>query len=142
MLHRLIRAFDGFEDKCIRGVIASPLLKGLFLRLIGTEKAVLYRGVSKGEVRNLAAKDWRYDTSDRRNLYKFTTPDKDIALAYAHKHLGCVVEIRTDAAVPYHKLPRYWNRLRFSKTAREHLVLVDGKEEVLLVGDSGCESVR
>ena len=56
-------------------------------------------------------------------------------------HRGCVVEIQADAAVPYHKLTRFWNRLRFSKTAREHLVLVDGKEEVRLVDGSGCESV-
>ena len=140
-IYRLIRAFDGFEDKCIRGVITTAPLKAFFLRLIGTERTVLYRGVGKREARNLAANGWRYDTSDRRNLYKFTTPDKNIALAYAGKHQGCVIEIQTDAAVPYYKLTRFWNRLGFSKTAREHLVLVDGNEGIRLVGGTGCGSV-
>ncbi|MCX5789640.1 MAG: hypothetical protein NTX64_14220, partial [Elusimicrobia bacterium] len=134
-MYRLVRVFDGFENACIRTVIKTPPLKSLFLKLLGAEKAELYRGVSAGEMRNLAASGWRYDLTDKRNLFKFTTPDKDMAMAYARKHRGYLIKIESEQAVPYYKLSRFWNPSTSSKLAKEHLVLLDGSERIALVAD-------
>lgn len=132
-LSRLVKVFDGFEDGALRRVLESPFLKSSFLKLLGTERITLYRGVSKGEVKALEENGWRYDEGDPRNLYKFATPSKGVALAYARKHRGYVVEIEAERAVPYFKLSRFWNRSVFTEASKERLILVDGEESVRLV---------
>lgn len=119
---------DAIEDAALRAILSRDWSRKLFLRAFGTETKTLYRGINKYDMEKLKANNWHYP---EQLLYKFATPDKSVAAAYAKQKEGCsLIQITTTQAVPYYKLTRFFNF--FVKMGeQEYIYLTDGTEEII-----------
>lgn len=122
------RFMDAIEDAALRAILSHEKSKKIFLRVFGVETKTLYRGINKYDMEKLKANNWHYP---QQLLYKFATPDKSVAAAYAKQKEGCsLIQITTSQAIPYYKLTRFWNF--FAKMGeQEYIYLTDGSEEII-----------
>lgn len=119
---------DAIEDAALRAILSRDWSRKLFLRAFGTETKTLYRGINKYDMEKLKANNWHYP---EQLLYKFATPDKSVAAAYAKQKEGCsLIQITTTKAVPYYKLTRFFNFF-VKMGAQEYIYLTDGTEEII-----------